>query len=174
MAKFWRTILKSPWGDLQAVSTQDGVLALGFVAQTGTADARMAPWACAPSGDPLSLQDRVSRWFSGEFHALADLPVSPRGTEFQHRVWQSVIAIPAGQTFSYQALAAAVGRKKAVRAVSAAVARNPVALAIPCHRVVGARGQLAGYAWGLARKRGLLRLEGALAPAAQVPLFRAS
>lgn len=174
MCTVWRTTLTSPLGDLQAVSSETNLIALGFAAQGRAHDPRMAQWATTPSGDPLRLAALLSRWFSGELEILDSLPLQPRGTAFQQQVWSTVQAIPAGQTLSYRRLAHRIGRPKAVRAVGAAVARNPVALAIPCHRVVGTRGQLTGYAWGLARKRSLLALEEALAPGAQLPLFPAS
>lgn len=85
-----------------------------------------------------------------------------RGTAFQARVWQALQAIPAGATMSYGALAQAIGAPAAVRAVGAAVGRNPVSIVVPCHRVLGAAGALTGYAGGLERKNALLRLEGAL------------
>ena len=88
-----------------------------------------------------------------------DLPLDLRGTAFQQRVWQALRKIPPGQTLSYAELAARVGAPKAVRAVAGACAANPLAVAIPCHRVVRRDGDLAGYRWGIARKRALLERE---------------
>jgi O-6-methylguanine DNA methyltransferase len=82
-----------------------------------------------------------------------------RGTPFQRAVWDALVAIPAGETRTYGALAAALGRPAAARAVGAACGRNPIGLLVPCHRAVGADGSLTGYAWGLARKRWLLERE---------------
>ena len=90
-----------------------------------------------------------------------DLPLDVRGTAFQQRVWQALRAIPAGSTVSYTELAARIGAPRAVRAVAHACASNPVAVAIPCHRVVRSNGDLAGYRWGLERKRALLEKEAA-------------
>lgn len=87
------------------------------------------------------------------------LPLDIRGTAFQQRVWQALRAIPPGRTASYAEIAAAIGRPKAVRAVAAACAANPLAVAIPCHRVVRSDGGLSGYRWGVARKRALLARE---------------
>ena len=87
------------------------------------------------------------------------LPLDIRGTAFQRLVWQALQAIPPGATLSYGELAARVGEPKAVRAVAAACAANKVAVAIPCHRVVGAGGALTGYRWGVERKRALLQRE---------------
>jgi AraC family transcriptional regulator of adaptative response/methylated-DNA-[protein]-cysteine methyltransferase len=88
-----------------------------------------------------------------------DLPLDVRGTAFQQRVWQALRKIPAGATATYTDIAKRIGRPKAVRAVAAACAGNPVAVAIPCHRVVRLDGDLAGYRWGVARKRALLAKE---------------
>ncbi len=88
-----------------------------------------------------------------------DLPLDVRGTAFQHRVWQALRAIPVGSTATYSEIAAAVGAPKAVRAVAAACAANKLAVAIPCHRVVRTDGSLAGYRWGVDRKRVLLERE---------------
>jgi AraC family transcriptional regulator, regulatory protein of adaptative response / methylated-DNA-[protein]-cysteine methyltransferase len=90
-----------------------------------------------------------------------ELPLDVRGTAFQHRVWQALRAVPPGQTVSYGEIARRLGRPKAVRAVARAVATNPVAIAIPCHRVIASDGSLSGYRWGVARKRALLTREAA-------------
>jgi AraC family transcriptional regulator of adaptative response/methylated-DNA-[protein]-cysteine methyltransferase len=90
-----------------------------------------------------------------------DLPLDIRGTAFQERVWQALRAIPAGKTATYTEIARAVGQPKAVRAVAQACAANPLAVAIPCHRVVRADGDLSGYRWGVERKRELLDREAA-------------
>jgi AraC family transcriptional regulator of adaptative response/methylated-DNA-[protein]-cysteine methyltransferase len=91
-----------------------------------------------------------------------DLPLDVRGTAFQQQVWQALRRIPAGATATYTDIAKRIGRPKAVRAVAAACAGNPVAIAIPCHRVVRLDGGLAGYRWGIARKRALLAKEAAV------------
>ena len=90
-----------------------------------------------------------------------DLPLDIRGTAFQQRVWQALRAIPAGRTATYAEIARAIGQPKAVRAVAQACAANPLAVAIPCHRVVRADGDLSGYRWGVERKRELLEREAA-------------
>ncbi|MGH8721713.1 MAG: methylated-DNA--[protein]-cysteine S-methyltransferase, partial [Burkholderiales bacterium] len=88
-----------------------------------------------------------------------DLPLDLRGTAFQQRVWQAICGIPAGRTASYAELADTVGAPKAMRAVAQACAANPLAVAVPCHRVVRADGALSGYRWGVERKRTLLDRE---------------
>ncbi len=93
--------------------------------------------------------------------ARLELPLDVRGTAFQQRVWQALRAVPPGRTVSYGEIARRLGRPKAVRAVARAVASNPVAVAIPCHRVIASDGALSGYRWGTARKRALLNREAA-------------
>ncbi|HVE77226.1 MAG TPA: methylated-DNA--[protein]-cysteine S-methyltransferase [Gemmatimonadaceae bacterium] len=104
----------------------------------------------------------VVRHVNGESPAL-DVPLDPQGTPFQRRVWDALRTIPFAETRSYAEVARAVGAPRAVRAVAAACAGNPVALAIPCHRVVREDGRLAGFRWGIERKRLLLEQERALA-----------
>ncbi len=91
--------------------------------------------------------------------ADAGAPLDLRGSAFQHTVWQALCAIPAGSTASYGAIAEGIGRPGAARAVARACASNPVALLVPCHRVVRGDGALGGYRWGLERKRQLLAIE---------------
>ena len=88
-----------------------------------------------------------------------DLPLAPHGTTFQQRVWQALRTIPAGRTMSYGDIARQLGTPNAVRAVAQACAANPLAVAIPCHRVLRSDGNLSGYRWGIERKRTLLQRE---------------
>jgi AraC family transcriptional regulator of adaptative response/methylated-DNA-[protein]-cysteine methyltransferase len=88
-----------------------------------------------------------------------DLPLDVRGTAFQRRVWEALQSIPAGETTSYTALAQRIGAPKAIRAVASACAANPVAVAIPCHRVVRSDRSISGYRWGVERKQALLQRE---------------
>jgi methylated-DNA-[protein]-cysteine S-methyltransferase len=92
-----------------------------------------------------------------------DLALAPAGTDFQRRVWQALLEIPHGETRTYGDIARMLGERAAVRAVGAAVGRNPISVIIPCHRVIGADGGLTGYAGGLDRKRSLLALESGIA-----------
>ena len=91
--------------------------------------------------------------------ATVELPLDPRGTDFQRSVWKALRQIPAGQTVSYADLAGRIGKPEAVRAVASACGANPIAVAIPCHRVLRGDGALSGYRWGVARKRQLLAAE---------------
>jgi methylated-DNA-[protein]-cysteine S-methyltransferase len=118
----------------------------------------------AGSEEPVapSILERFAAYFAGELDALAALPQAPRGTEFQVRVWREVAKIPAGKTESYGELARRSGDAGLSRAVGAANGANPLLLVIPCHRVIGAGGEVRGYAAGIDRKEWLLQHEGAL------------
>ena len=106
--------------------------------------------------------DRLRAYFEGDLTALDAIPVDPPGTPFQLEVWRELRTIGPGETISYGELAKRVHRPNASRAVGLANARNPVALIVPCHRVIGSNGDLTGYAGGLEAKRWLLCHEGAL------------
>ena len=118
--------------------------------------------------DPVLVEgrapDRVRRaveaYFSGDVRALDGVAVKTAGTDFQKSVWAALRSIPAGETRSYGQLAAAIGSPRAVRAAGLANGQNPVAVIVPCHRVIGTNGTLTGYAGGLERKRWLLQHEG--------------
>ncbi len=101
----------------------------------------------------------LSDYFAGDLDAIADLPTAANGTAFQLSVWAALRQIPVGQTLSYGALAARIGRPKAKRAVGLANGANPIAIVVPCHRVIGADASLTGYGGGLHRKRWLLAHE---------------
>jgi methylated-DNA-[protein]-cysteine S-methyltransferase len=104
--------------------------------------------------------EQLDAYFGGRSDGF-DLPLAPRGTAFQKRVWDLLQEIPRGETISYAELARRTGNPAACRAVGAANGRNPLPIVIPCHRVVGSDGRLTGYAGGLAAKQALLELEGA-------------
>src|SRR5262245_41055183 len=105
---------------------------------------------------------QLAEYFAGERREFA-LPITARGTGFQERVWRALLAIPFGETCSYGEIARAIGRPAASRAVGAANGRNPISIIIPCHRVIGASGELTGYGGGMANKRWLLDHERAVA-----------
>ena len=111
--------------------------------------------------DAAGASTRLGRYFAGDVAALDEQPVRMLGTPFQCGVWAALRAIPAGETRSYAALAESLGKKAAVRAVAAANGANPVAVFVPCHRVIAADGTLWGYGGGLPMKQWLLRHEGA-------------
>ena len=114
-------------------------------------------------GCPVTGQARqqLTEYFAGQRREF-DLPLAPAGTDFQRRVWELLREIPFGETVTYGDLARRLGNPRAARAVGMACNRNPIAIVVPCHRVVGSTGSLTGYAGGLDAKAFLLKLEGAL------------
>lgn len=155
------TYFESPLGTMLLAASARGLAGVWFVGQRHGPDA--SGWREDPA-HPV-LQQAIAQlraYFAGE-RADFDLPLDlHRGTPFQQDVWAALQSIPRGGTTSYAALARALGRPQAARAVGAAVGRNPVSIVVPCHRVLGTGGGLTGYAGGLERKTALLRLEGAL------------
>ena len=117
------------------------------------------------SDDPylFGIFDQLKEYFAGTRKEF-DVPLDIEGTDFQKRVWNELQKIPYGKTISYKTLSEKLGDVKAIRAVGKANGQNPIAIIIPCHRVIGANGNLVGYAGGLAIKEKLLHLEGALNP----------
>ena len=163
-----RVRVETPAGPLVAV-TRDGVLQVcQFEERSGELEAALARLgAVSPvdAQDPGGVATLLRRYLAGDLAALDAIEADGPGTPFQRRVWAALRAIPAGTTVSYGELARRVGNPKAVRAVGAANGANPVAVVVPCHRVVAASGDLWGYGGGLGRKRWLLAHEGvALTP----------
>jgi methylated-DNA-[protein]-cysteine S-methyltransferase len=111
---------------------------------------------------PADYQAAIEAYFAGEIGALTALPISFGGTTFQQTVWKALRTIPPGKTLSYGQLASQIGNPNAMRAVGLANGANPIALIVPCHRVIGANGTLTGYGGGIERKQWLLRHEGSL------------
>ena len=109
---------------------------------------------------PSPSRQALRAYLGGEINAIDGLVVETGGTPFQRAVWAGLRSIPAGETLTYAALAARIGKPAAVRAVGAANGANPVGVVVPCHRVIGADGSLTGYGGGLERKRWLLAHEG--------------
>lgn len=160
--------IPSPLGTLRAEASSRGVVSLLFGPPSST----------APPGDPggvghlEALRSQLEAYFAGRLRAFS-VPLDLRGTPFQREVWTALREISFGETRTYEELAALVRRPAAVRAAGAANGANPVAIVVPCHRVVAKDGTLGGYGGGLDRKRALLELEGALPPAeCQRALFR--
>jgi methylated-DNA-[protein]-cysteine S-methyltransferase len=155
--------IETPLGRLTLIARGEQLVALGFPGQRARLLERLArrhgPVTLRRVQDPAGITSRIRAFLSGDLRALERITVDPAGTPFERTVWGALRAIPAGTTISYGALAARIGRPRAVRAVGRANARNPVAVVIPCHRVVGVSGDLTGYAGGLPRKRWLLAHE---------------
>lgn len=151
---------EGPLGPMVVAATDTGIAGIWFEGQRHMPDT--SGWSLA---DRHPLLDRavaqLQEYFSGRRTSF-DLPLDlAAGTDFQRSVWKALLAIPPGGTVTYAQLSHAIGRAKAMRAVGAAVGRNPVSIVVPCHRVLGSDGSLTGYAGGLERKSSLLRLEGA-------------
>lgn len=148
------TLLDSPLGPLRALADGEALVRLALPAQ-----AVAPPPAAQPDSAPFrTLRLWLDAYFNGD-SAPYPGPVRLDGTPFQQRVWAELSRIPHGATITYGSLAARVGRPRGAQAVGAANGQNPVALVVPCHRVVGAGGALTGYAGGLGAKRALLALE---------------
>lgn len=164
-AVFTRAEFASPLGRLLLVLDRAALVALdfeGFEARMMRLLRRRFPAAALKDGEaPKTVTRALDAYFAGDHGALATLEVRLGGTPFQQRVWTALRAIPAGETRGYGGLAASLGQPTASRAVGLANGSNPVAIVVPCHRVIGAGGKLTGYAGGLERKTFLLRHEGA-------------
>lgn len=150
-------VMENDWGVFLLVINEDGALTRLEYQPNGSEPPLLAhgvrdETALAPVR--LALSD----YLNGGRPAWP-LPLAPRGTMFQQTVWAALAGVGYGETISYQDLARAIGRPTAVRAVAGALARNPIEIAIPCHRVIGKNGDLRGYAGGLAQKKRLLDLE---------------
>lgn len=115
-----------------------------------------AGFALSEGRAPARIREPLERYFAGELDAVASIHVATGGTAFQREVWAALRNIPAGETVSYGALASAIGRSAAVRAVGHANGSNPIGVVVPCHRVIGKDASLTGYAGGIERKRWLL------------------
>jgi methylated-DNA-[protein]-cysteine S-methyltransferase len=112
----------------------------------------------------IEALQQLQEYFSGHRKTF-NLDLQPAGTEFQKKVWSELVKISSGKTFTYQKFAESFSDSKSIRAVASAIGANPIALLIPCHRVLGSNGSLTGYAWGIARKEWLLQHEkGVYAP----------
>ncbi len=122
--------------------------------------------------DSQGFSSKIRAYLAGDFSTLNDIPVNAGGTEFQQLVWQGLRGIPLGATLTYGELATKLGKPTASRAVGMANSLNPVAIVVPCHRVIGANSKLTGYAGGLSRKQWLLEHEGVGLPVNQQELFR--
>lgn len=107
--------------------------------------------------EDLSIFDWVRRWLDGYFSGnptAVNFPIAPAGTVFRQQVWQILLTIPYGETVTYGAIAKQLGCRMSAQAVGQAVGKNPIAILIPCHRVIGSKGNMTGYAWGIEKKRG--------------------
>ena len=157
----------SPLGPLLLVGTRDALTSIWL--PSGRDRLEPGPdWI--ESVQPFAEAVRqLDAYFAGRLREF-DLPLAPKGTAFQQRVWQALLDIPYGETVSYGELARHIGRPSAVRAVGAANGQNPLSIVIPCHRVIGSDGRLVGYGGGLPAKSALLALEQRVAGAPARPV----
>jgi methylated-DNA-[protein]-cysteine S-methyltransferase len=155
IASTWHSRFVTPLGVMRATTDGRSILVLAFDAPVDEAIAAVPE---APRTLLDSLRQQLDEYFAGRRTAF-ELPLAPAGTPFQRDVWRALCTVPYGQTASYAQIALQVGSPSAVRAVGAANGRNPIAIVIPCHRIIGSNGTLTGYAGGLDRKRRLLALE---------------
>jgi len=152
-----RLTITSPLGPLHLEAHGGALTSLTF-------SARDTPGGAGSQEDQELLREaarQLRAYFAGELREF-DLPLRPRGTGFQRRVWEALQQIPYGETRSYGQQAESLGVPGAARAVGAANGKNPISIIVPCHRVIGADGTLTGFGGGLKNKERLLRLEGAL------------
>lgn len=144
-------IITTPLGKLEIVSDGTALIRAAFVADV---------CECQPAADEIERQAeaQIKEYFDGKRRQFT-LPLKPKGTPFQRRVWEQLAEIPYGATTTYGTIAARLGNPHAARAVGAACGRNPIWIFLPCHRVLSGDGRLTGYAGGLERKKWLLELE---------------
>lgn len=154
------TVVDSPVGPLTLVAADGGLTGLYMDRQRYRPDETL--FGERDPGPFRAAAEQLAGYFAGELRDF-DLPLAPAGTPFQRTVWAALREVPYGETVSYGELARAIGRPSAARAVGLANGKNPIGIVIPCHRVVGATGDLTGYGGGLDRKRHLLALERAIA-----------
>ena len=169
--QLYRTHLPTPLGDMLALSSDEGLCALEFTTVKGRGrgeerlsrlNARLGRWF--PPHQIVELETpviaRTRRWledyYAGRAADISEIRLDMRGAPFERRVWTALRAIPAGQTTSYGAIAQALASPGASRAVGAANGANPIAIIVPCHRVIGSSGSLTGYGGGLDRKTWLI------------------
>jgi methylated-DNA-[protein]-cysteine S-methyltransferase len=150
----------SPVGELKLLASADGLAAILWESDSPARVRRNV--VATEDRNPILVETtrQLAEYFAGRRTAF-DLPLDFAGTEFQAKVWRALLTIPFGETRTYADIARQIGHPAAVRAVGAANGRNPISIVAPCHRVIGANGELTGFAGGLAAKAFLLRLEGA-------------
>jgi methylated-DNA-[protein]-cysteine S-methyltransferase len=152
----------TPVGAVQLVALDGKLVLVDFADNAarmgGILEKRFGVYTLEPRALP-EFKAALGAYFAGELSLVHSLPVDSAGTDFQRAVWQALLEIPIGETWSYLELARRIGQPSAVRAVGATNGLNPISIVLPCHRVIGSSGNLTGYAGGLARKRWLLEHE---------------
>jgi methylated-DNA-[protein]-cysteine S-methyltransferase len=145
-------VISTPIGNLLVVELDNKLISVGFT------EKELSP---IHENELLSTtKTQIDEYFARSRKSF-DLPLNPSGTDFQKKVWAELSLIPYGKTVSYQQVANRLGDPKSIRAAARANGQNPIAIIIPCHRVIGSGGEMTGYAGGIQRKKDLLTLEGA-------------
>jgi methylated-DNA-[protein]-cysteine S-methyltransferase len=162
--KFLIDRIPSPLGIILLVSDGKSLCSLDFAdyeaRMIGLLQKRYESVELVEAIDPQGFSSRIQSYLAGDYRSVDNIPVSAGGTDFQQQVWQGLQTIPVGTTISYGELATKLGKPAAARAVGMANSLNPVGIVVPCHRVIGAKATLTGYAGGLERKQWLLKHEG--------------
>lgn len=147
--------IETPLGKMVALGDKSGLQLLAFLDQKGL---NPPLWNAGTNCVLESIEDELTKYFAGQLKVFKT-PIAPRGTYFRQMVWKELAKVHYGTTISYAKLAKAISKPSAFRAVAGANAANPLAIILPCHRVINKSGALGGYAGGLERKRRLLSLE---------------
>ena len=156
LIRTYKAYYKSPLGSIEIVGARDSILSLNFVDEELAGDVDL----------PFCLKTclkQIDEYFRGKREVFL-LKLDPQGTNFQKLVWQQLVKIPFGKVVSYGEIASTIGKPKACRAVGRANGSNPIAIIIPCHRVIGSDGRLTGYGGGLWRKEWLIAHERGYSP----------
>ncbi len=163
MTKLWIDRIESPIGQIAIVVNENSLCALDFDDYEARMMALLAQRyesvELVPQSNPLGITECLQAYLAGDLTSLKDIPVRMGGTVFQQQIWSKLREIPVGETWTYGQLAKSIDRPTASRAVGMANSLNPIAIVVPCHRVIGAKGKLTGYAGGIDRKRWLLQHE---------------
>jgi len=157
--------LESPIGTILLITDGEALRALDFIdfepRMHRFLDLRYGPQPLRKNPETLGIKRRLEQYFGGDLTSLNDISIRTEGTAFQQQVWAELLKIPAGATITYGELAKRIGRPTASRAVGLANGSNPIAIVVPCHRLIGSTGALTGYGGGIERKRWLLHHEAA-------------
>ena len=158
--------IETPIGPMVLVAKDGVILLFEFEDAAGRVvrqmKARFGDVELQSTSNPFGITETIKNYFAGDIHAFDNLLTDGGGTEFERRVWAELKRIPVGTTVSYGNIARKLGDLKHSRAVGTANGKNPIAIVVPCHRVIGADGSMIGYGGGIKRKEWLLRHEGAL------------
>ncbi len=164
MTKLWIDLIESPIGKIAIVGDENSLCALDFddyaARMMALLSQRYDSFELVPQSNPLGFTARLQAYLAGDLTTLKEIPVRMGGTAFQQQIWSKLREIPVGETWTYGQLAREIDKPTASRAVGMANSLNPIAIVVPCHRVIGSKGKLTGYAGGIDRKRWLLQHEG--------------